>query len=212
MANKFIFDSLEIFWLGHASFKIKGQGLLIYIDPYQVKQGERANLILITHDHYDHCDASSVKKIAGHETTILATSMSAEKLSGNIKTLSAGDEIEVKGAKIKAVPAYNITKPFHPRGAGIGFVIALNGKTIYHAGDTDKIPEMENLEKIDLALLPVGGTYTMDAAEAAEAVKMIKPEIAIPMHYGAGVVGSPEDAERFKELVGEISRVEILES
>ncbi|RLG02733.1 MAG: MBL fold metallo-hydrolase, partial [Thaumarchaeota archaeon] len=125
--------------------------------------------------------------------------------SGIIKLVRPGDKVEVKGAKIEAVPAYNVNKfrspgvVYHPKEEGsVGYVIELDGVRIYHAGDTDFIPEMRNLE-VDVALIPVSGTFVMTAEEAAEAVNTFKPKVAIPMHYGA-IVGDKSDAERFKKL------------
>jgi L-ascorbate metabolism protein UlaG (beta-lactamase superfamily) len=143
------------------------------------------------------------------ESLIIAPQSCLSKISGNVKKIEEGEKIEVKGVIIEAFPAYNLNKQFHPKGKGVGYIITLNNKRIYHAGDTDFIPEMKNLKNIDIALIPVGGTYTMDAEEAAEAVNSFKPKVAIPMHYGS-IVGSRQDALNFKKLVKE-SEVKILE-
>lgn len=206
MAKTYNLDNLEITWLKHASFKIKcleskvyGPEFVIYIDPYNVSFAEKADLILVTHDHYDHKDEKSIAQLSKTTTEVL--------IGG--KNIKEGEEKEVNGAKIKAVPAYNLVKPFHPKGRGVGFVIEIEGKKIYHAGDTDRIPEMAELGEIDLALLPIGGTYTMNEVEAAEAVKMFSPKKVIPMHYGT-LSETPGNPEKFKELVGESSEVIIL--
>lgn len=199
MAKAYQLNNLEISWLGHAGFKIKNGDQVIYIDPYNVSFGEKADLILCTHDHFDHKDEKSITVLSKSETEVLVGG----------ENIHEGEEREMNGVKIKAVPAYNLTKPFHPKGKGVGFVIEIEGKKIYHAGDTDKIPEMAELGEIDLALLPIGGTYTMDALEAVEAVKVIKPKKVIPMHYGT-LSETPGDPEKFKELVGDISEVIIL--
>jgi len=192
-------DGLQLVWLGHACFKIKNNELVIYIDPFQIEDGEKADIILITHDHYDHCSPKDIRKITKEDTIIVCNEACAKKLNKEVKIIKENESIEVLGVTIKAVPAYNTEKEFHPKGYGLGFVIELGGKRIYHAGDTDFIPEMKNLQNIDVALLPVGGTYTMNAEQAVEAAELIKPKIAIPMHYGS-IVGSANDAETFKEL------------
>lgn len=173
---------------------------VVFIDPYKVSGSEaKADAILITHEHYDHCDTASINKLSSEETVVIAPIACKSKLA-RVNTISAGDKKTVNGIQIEAVPAYNTNKPHHPKGSGVGYVITINGKRIYHAGDTDRIPEMKKLGGIDIALLPVGGTYTMNAEEAAAAVNEdIKPKVAIPMHYGS-VVGSRADAEMFKKL------------
>jgi len=192
-------DGLQLVWLGHAGFKIKANSIVIYIDPYQIEETEKADILLITHDHYDHCSKEDVEKILKEDTTVICNEASAKKLGVDAKIVKAGDIVEVLEAKINVVHAYNTDKQFHPKGNGLGFIINIAGKRIYHAGDTDVIPEMQDIENIDIALLPVGGTYTMNAEQAVEAAELIKPRIAIPMHYGS-IVGSVEDAELFKEL------------
>ncbi len=195
----------NIHWLGHASFRIENDKT-IYIDPYELKgEPPKANLILITHDHSDHCSPDDVAKIAKDDTVIVTIAAAAQKLKGDVRVVKPGDSITVLGIPIEAVPAYNVNKfrspgePFHPKESGhVGFILTVGGQRIYHAGDTDIIPEMNDIQA-DIALLPAGGTYTMTAEEAAEAANRIKPKVAIPMHYGA-IVGSIKDAERFRDL------------
>ncbi len=196
----------NIHWLGHDCFKIIGEKV-IFTDPYELKKKDKADIILITHSHFDHCSPEDVKKIQTDNTVIVTTEDSASKLSGNIKIIKPGDKIKIDGIEIEAVPAYNTNKPFHPKENGwVGFIFTVSGKRIYIAGDTDYIPEMKTF-KVDIALLPVSGTYVMTADEAVKAALDIKPEIAIPMHYGA-IVGSKNDAEKFaKELKGKIEVV-----
>ena len=194
----------NIHWLGHDSFRIEGDGLVIYIDPWRLEDGPKADLILITHDHPDHLSPGDVAKVQKKDSIIVSVGAVATKLSGQIEVVRPGDELTVKGMTIRAMPAYNINKfrspgvPFHPQESGyVGFILTVEGRRIYHAGDTDLIPEMESID-VDIALLPVSGTYVMTADEAVEAVKTIKPQVAIPMHVGRGV-GSLADAEHFKE-------------
>ena len=192
---------MKITWFGHASFMIESDGKRIYIDPYIIPDNaEKADFILISHEHYDHCDPKNVEKLSKAETKILTTEAAGKRLKGNVGVLKAGDTLSLNSIKVIAVEAYNPEKHFHPKGTGIGFIIEVENKRIYFCGDTDFIPEMYSLDNIDLALLAVGGTYTMNYEEAAKAVKAIKPKIAIPMHYGK-IVGSVEDAIKFKELV-----------
>lgn len=185
-------------WLGHASFRLTGEKV-VYIDPYQLKTTKPADIILITHAHADHCSAADISKIRGPNTVIVATSDCASKLSGEVKIVKAGEKITVQGVPIETVPSYNINKTNHPKEAGnVGYIITLNGVRIYHAGDADHIPEMDTL-RVDVALLPAGGRYTMDAREAAEAANAMKPQVAIPMHWG-NIVGTQADAEQFVQL------------
>ncbi len=176
--------------------------MTIYIDPFQLTGNlPPAELILITHDHYDHCSPDDIEKIQGPDTVIVTVPAAAAKLSGNIQTVKAGDKLEIKGVPIEAVPAYNIGKRFHPKDAGyVGFIITVDGQRIYHAGDTDLIPEMRGF-KVDVALLPVSGTYVMTASEAVEAAQTLKPQLVIPMHYGA-IIGSDADATYLAQHTG----------
>ncbi len=189
----------DVHWLGHASFKLTGDKV-IYIDPWQLKGGETADIILVTHSHHDHCSPEDVARIRGPQTTVVATADCAGLLQAPVQTVKPGDRLTVQGVTIEAVPAYNIGKSFHPQAQGwVGYVVTVNGRRIYHAGDSDHTPEMDAVQA-DVALLPVGGKYTMDAEEAAAAANAIRPGVAVPMHWG-GIVGSRSDAERFAEMV-----------
>ncbi len=198
----------RLHWLGHASFRLDGPPT-IYFDPWRLKgKLPQADVILISHEHGDHCSPEDVERISGSETVIVTIAQAAKELRGDVRVLEPGGRVVVGEVEIEAVPAYNVNKfrspgvPFHPREAGhVGYVVTVGGERVYFAGDTDRIPEMTGL-RCDVALLPVGGTYTMDAEEAAQAAGDIGPKAAVPMHWGAGVVGERIDAERFSSLWG----------
>ncbi|MBF0319354.1 MAG: MBL fold metallo-hydrolase [Nitrospirae bacterium] len=186
----------NIIWFGHDSFKFTGDKT-VYIDPYKIKKSDKADLILITHGHFDHCSPEDIAKVTGDKTIIVAPKDCALKLKGNVKIAAPGDKFSVTGIEIEAVPAYNTNKDFHPKSnAWVGYVFTLDGKRYYHAGDTDHIPEMKTLKDIYAALIPISGVYVMTADEAAHAALDIAPKFAVPMHYGE-VVGTKKDAERF---------------
>lgn len=193
----------NIAWLGHDGFRIDASSC-IYIDPYQIDGGKPADLILVTHEHFDHCSPEDVAMIQQPETVIVTEKDSAKKLSGDVRMMTPGEQLRLDGLTVEAVPAYNTDKDFHPKANGwLGFIIDIDGVRIYHAGDSDYIPEMKDLD-VDIALLPVSGTYVMDADEAVEAALAIKPQLAIPMHYGA-IVGDQSDATHFRDkLAGKV--------
>jgi len=196
----------KIVWLGHDGFRIDGDKI-VYFDPYQISPGAKADLILVTHEHFDHCSPGDIAKIQKPETIIVTEKDSAKKLKGNVKVVRPGQTIDADEIKIEAVPAYNTDKAFHPKENGwLGFIVEIEGVRIYHAGDTDFIPEMNQFE-VDIALLPVSGTYVMTALEAIEAALAIRPKLAIPMHYGA-IVGGEQDAKDFKVALE--GKVEVL--
>jgi L-ascorbate metabolism protein UlaG (beta-lactamase superfamily) len=199
-------DSLleGITWLGHASFLIE-DGPVIYIDPYDIPDSladslPKADIVLVTHDHGDHFSAKDIVKIIKPSAVVVSIEPVIRDLPDAVKisrTVAPGDTLTVDGVFITAVPAYNIGKDYHPRDKGyVGYVINLGDKIVYHAGDTDIIPEMKNIDA-DVALLPIGGKFTMDAREAAEAAGIIGPKVAVPMHWGK-IIGTWEDAKDFQ--------------
>ena len=196
----------HIHWLGHDTFRLDGSST-VYIDPWKLPAGARlADLILVTHDHFDHFSAADIARIGSAATTLIGPAAVTGQVSSlTTVTLAPGEAATVGGVTVTAVPAYNLDKfrsagePYHPREAGyLGYVVEMDGRRIYHAGDTDAIPEMSAV-RCDVALLPVGGTYTMTAEEAAAACEELDAAAAVPMHF-ADIVGSRADAERFREL------------
>ena len=214
-------DNIDLTWLGHSSFVVKGNGKVIYIDPFNISgDRETADIILITHPHHDHCSIEDISKIAKDGTIVVGPADIQSKITRlekevHLKTIDVGETLDLgEGIVVGGVPAYNLEKQFHPKDERwLGYLIKVNGNNVYHAGDTDSIPEMTNLDgKVKIALLPVGGNYTMDAKEVSEAAEVIKPEVAIPIHYGSEVAGTISDAEEFAKLCVEKGiKAEILE-
>ncbi len=194
-------DNIE--FLGHATFRIRS-ARTIYFDPYQLRSDEPADIILITHSHFDHLSVDDVKKIARRDSVVICSKDCVEQVTplvGQVIGIDPFEHAEVGEISVESVPAYNTNKDFHPKENNWnGYIVTLGGTRYYHPGDTDKIPEMKDVQT-DVAFLPVGGSYTMDYQEAAEAVQLIDPTYAIPMHYGS-IVGSENDAKKFVELVG----------
>ena len=218
-------EGVKIEFLGHSGFVITTQkGKRIVIDPYNISVNvEKADFILITHSHYDHCSIKDIEKIVGKETIAVIPADAQSKIMKidglHMEIVEIGDEIELGDARVEVMPAYNVDKDFHPKKEGwFGFVIKMEDVIVYHSGDSDEIPEMKRLTGYGkkgnkfVVLLPVSGTYVMSAEEAAEVANFLSPDLVIPMHYGAGVVGTREDAERFVELCKEMNiNAEILE-
>src|SRR3989344_8324429 len=188
---------MNIEWLGHDSFHIQSTDTHIYIDPYELKEGmEKADLLLLTHTHGDHTSLPDIEKIKKKTTAFVTTPDSP--ITENITVLSPGEKEVICGITVEAVPAYNTDKNFHTKDKGWnGYILTIEGKRVYHAGDTDCIPEMSQIH-CDVAMLPVSGTYVMTAEQAVEAARKIKPKLAIPMHFGS-IVGSEQDAKAFEQ-------------
>lgn len=215
----FEYNNIGIIWTGHAGFKLAYGGKKVYIDPYKLnKKYENisdADIVLITHNHFDHLSIDDLNNIINERTTIV----SAQECESQLRTLKVKESIsieprsnlKVQDLKIESVPAYNVNKDFHPKDdKKIGFIVEFGDERLYHVGDSDVIPEME-VTNSTIALIPVSGTYVMTADEASKAVnELIRPKIAIPMHYGT-IVGNRNDAIRFSEMVT-VCKTMILES
>lgn len=195
MANSTIFSGVKVTYFGHSSVLLEGDGLAIYVDPYVLPKGAKmADAILYTHGHFDHCAAAP--SITSSRTIAIGHGC---KLP--VRVIEIGGREKIGGVIIEAVDAYNIGKPFHPRGAGAGYVLHFKSAKVYVAGDTDFIPEMKGL-KCDIAILPIGGTYTMDINEAADALAAIMPKVAIPYHYNY-LADLKADPEKFRAAAGQ---------
>jgi L-ascorbate metabolism protein UlaG (beta-lactamase superfamily) len=186
-------------WFKQSAYLWRGDGITVYIDPWGVTTEDPADVIFITHAHFDHFSMEDIEKVRRDGTKLVAPRDVAQELSGEVTAVSPGDSIDVAGLKAQAVPAYNTVEErleAHPKAnRWVGYVIGLGDHSYYHAGDTDHASELNDV-RADVAFVPIGGTYTCECDEAASLVKAIRPQIAVPMHYGF-VVGSPSDAERF---------------
>lgn len=205
-------EDIEVFT--HSSIRIRSGEGTIYIDPFQMKEEPHdADIVLITHDHYDHFSPDDIVKVCKADTILVVPEKMASKagkmsgFTGKIGTVIPGEAGKAGFLEFETIPAYNKLKPFHPKSAGwVGYILKLDGRRIYIAGDTDATEEAKAV-KCDIALVPVGGTYTMDAKKAAELINTIRPEVAIPIHYG-NIVGSPKDGEVFASNVAEPVKTE----
>lgn len=195
-------ETVEIRWINHASFRLSAAGEVLYVDPWKLSDSPHdADAVFVSHSHYDHCSAEDIEKVSKADTVVIAPAETAGSLRA-AGAIAPGGQVVVGRITIQAVAAYNIGKAFHPKAKRwCGAVFTMAGRRIYYAGDTDLIPEMSELNDIDVALLPVGGTYTLDADEASRACAEIGCRAAIPYHWG-DIVGSSADAERFARSAG----------
>lgn len=201
--------------LCHNSIKINKEKI-IYIDPFKIqKEYKDADIIMITHAHYDHFSEENINKVKKENTKICITKDLEERTLNlgfnkeNILIVEPNMKYSIEGIKFETIPAYNISKQFHPKENNwVSYIIEINNIKYYIAGDTDITKENKNV-KCDVAFVPVGGTYTMDSKEAAELVNIIKPKVAVPVHYGT-IVGTKEDAENFTKMINKDISCEIL--
>jgi L-ascorbate metabolism protein UlaG (beta-lactamase superfamily) len=189
----------KIVWLGHASFRIDGEKATVYIDPWKLKNPKPADLVCITHSHFDHLSIEDIALIRKPSTVIIGPADCKANFGASFREIRPGQSINVGDINVEAYPAYNIDKDFHPQKNGwVGYVVEIDGVRIYHSGDTDKIPEMAEV-RANVALLPVGGTYTMTVKQAGEAASMINTDYVVPMHCG-DIVGTFENRNEFGSI------------
>lgn len=215
LGKEVVFMTENIVVFKHNSIRIGTEQGMVYVDPFEMTEEPRDGaFILITHDHYDHFSPEAIEKVANENTVLVvpekmdAKARKVAGIVGKIVTVRPNEKREIDGLQLETVPAYNILKPFHPKSAEwVGYIVNANGKRVYVAGDTDLTKEAQEV-KCDVALVPIGGMYTMDAKKAAELVNRLQPEVAIPVHYGA-IIGSEEDRKEFEKLVEAPTRVEL---
>lgn len=207
-------DNIEVFT--QSSIRITDRAGTIYCDPFRLHGTPKdADYILITHDHYDHFSPEDIEKAAtAHTVLVVPENMKGQAkdvagLVGSVVTVRPGQSYQVGELSFETVTAYNNTKRFHPKSAGwVGYLLLLDGQRVYVAGDTDAIRENRSLS-CDVAMIPIGGTYTMDVREAADLINAMRPSVAIPIHYGS-IVGSKGDAQAFRKLVDDAIDVRII--
>ena len=204
-------DKIEV--LTHSSIRIRSDQGTIYVDPFQIKEEiHDADYVLITHPHYDHFSIEDIRKVIKDSTVIVAPESmidDAEEFAHDVKDIVGvrpGVTTNVNGLELEAIPAYNTIKPFHPRRAEwVGYIITVESKRIYISGDMGLTKDARQV-RCDIAMVPVGGTFTMDARKAADLINTINPEYAIPTHYGT-LVGRKNDGKTFASLVKETIKV-----
>lgn len=215
------FEGATITALGHAGFVIEfaEKKLRIAFDPYDIKEEQPVDYIFVSHQHFDHCDPLSIRKLLKNSTRVIAPACCERELSEfgqQLELLKDKEKHKLKQCIYWALPAYNVNKfrtpneVFHPKDmGGVGFVVEVDGFRMYHAGDTDRIPEMDGLKKLDLAFLPISGTFVMTLEEAIEAAQVLKPKMVIPMHFGK-LLGSVGDANRYHNMLRDLIPVMVL--
>lgn len=216
----FSYKNINVTKYLQSGFRLEAEKLVVYIDPYKLPAEQpKADYVFLTHEHYDHCDAASLRQIVKNKTVIVGNALVSQKLLEDGVEFNEFVEVEPEmkidlgDIHFETLPAYNLEKEYHPKkNKGVGYIIHLGEQQIFHLGDSDNIPEYEKVTGVEVAIIPVSGTYVMDVEEAIAAAKVIKPEIAIPVHYDAGIVGSNADAESFKQSLDGVVRVEILEA
>ncbi|HSX41958.1 MAG TPA: MBL fold metallo-hydrolase [Candidatus Saccharimonadales bacterium] len=216
------FEGAIITALGHDGFLVEfpNENLTLAFDPFQIAPiDKKADYIFVSHGHFDHCDPDSIRKLSHEKTVIVASNAFQNELAefgDKVAFYDGTDKVKLEKITYWAIPAYNVnkfrtpTEVFHPKElGGVGFIVEVGSTRIYHAGDTDVTPEMETLKKIDVALLPISGTYVMTVEEAVQAAELIQPKLAIPMHFGK-LLGSVMDAHRFRDLLKDKIAVTVL--
>lgn len=200
-------EGLEVQRFVQSAFRLRGSELTVYVDPHRVGDAPKADLILVSHEHFDHLDPDTITGLEKEDTVIVTTEGCARRLRDHprVVVIAEGATMTERGVPVRAVAGYN---RHHPRGFNLGFLFTLDGVRVFHPGDSDRVPEWRELRNaVDIALLPIGGTYTMDESEAAEVVRALRPKVTVPMHYGYATGGDPQ---RFAKLVAEAAQVVIL--
>ncbi len=193
----------------HSSIRVES-GKVMYFDPFQItEESHDADIIFVTHDHFDHFNVEDIKKVEKEDTVFVIPECMYNLLGGeNVVIVNPGETTEIEGYPVEVIPSYNVGKQFHPKEKGyVAYIVTVEGKRLFVAGDTD-INEDNKKVRCDIAFLPIGGKYTMDYKEAAELANILRPELVIPTHYG-NVAGDKKDGERFRELIGEGIAVEL---
>lgn len=201
---------MEIIVNAHSSIKIISDKI-IYFDPFLIEEESHdGDIIFITHDHFDHFSIEDIKKIEKEDTVYVIPDNMYNLLGGeNVVVLNPYEKTNIEGYDVTTIPSYNINKPYHPKEKNnLGYIIEIENQRIYVAGDCDINDDNKKI-KVDIALVPIGGKYTMNYKEASELINLIKPKLVIPTHYGSINIGDKKDGEKFKELINKDIKVEL---